>query len=238
MKRSLGIFILFAASLSLAHTVHLNDGSRLEGEVLMLNEQSLILNTQFAGILTLARNSVAAVIFNEDFAVPVIGNAAIPSLPQASNRAVVEGSGILEVVVQGSPAKSSVRYRVDSEREAMAELNALHMRVFMDGKEVAHAVDPDMDKEFRKGNWLVMRNSHRFEPLRVELPVGVHRLQIVISNDVGAVPNAGNHDILSAEVIVEQVDIVEDQLTRVIVKGKSGRLGSYGEYELELLSSR
>ena len=32
--------------------------------------------------------------------------------------------------------------------------------------------------------------------------------------------------------------ILPDQSTRVVLRGKAGRLGSYGEYDLELLSSR
>jgi len=244
MKRALGALMLLAAVAAFADTVHMKDGSSLEGDVLLLNETSLMLSTSFAGTLTLARDRIAAVVFDKAFlsagvtppqkAAPDLG----APLGGPGAGPVAADMSTLEVSIEGDPAKSSVRFVKESERELMTGLNARHLRVFMDGMEVAHATDPEMDKEFRQGRWTVLRNSHRFEPLRVELPAGRHRIQIVVGNDSGLAGGVGDQELVSAEVQVDAVDILPGQKTRVVLKGRSGRLGTYGQFEMELLSSR
>jgi len=230
--------MLILATAAVAHIVRLDDGSRLVGRVLTLDERSLVLSTDYAGTLTLERDRVAAILFDESLSLPGRGAPASEEAVREGRAGAPEGSGFLELIITGDPAKSSVRFRQESERESMLALNTLHLRLYVDGEEAAHAEDARMEKQYRQGNWLVLRNSHRFEPLRVELPAGSHRLQVVVSNDIGSAPDAGDQDVLSAEIVVDDVDIVPGQLTRVILKGKSGRLGSYGHYALELLSSR
>ncbi len=238
MKRRLAILTILIAALSSADTVHLDDGSRLEGEVLQLDAEHLQLSTDFAGTLTLERSRVAAIIFDDDFAMAPTG--AMPAAVTIEKPAeeAPEGTGLLEVSIKGDPVKSSVRYRHENEAEEMRAINTLHLRVYVNGLEYAHASDGEMDKEFRQGKWIVLRNSHRFDPLLMEVPAGRHRIQIVVGNDVSGFEDHGDQDTLSSEVIVEDVDIVPDQKTRVTVKGKGGRLGSYGHFEMELLSSR
>jgi hypothetical protein len=238
MLRLLGILILLLATTAIADIIHLDDGSQLAGEVISLDAETLILNTEFAGELSLDRNRVRAILLDEDFAVasvqvPVMTGAALE--PEEKK---VEGIGILEVSIKGDPVKSSVRYRQEDEAANMLLLNTIHMRIYVDGYEYAHVSDSQMDKEFNQGKWRVLRNAHRFDPVEFEVPAGRHRIQIVVGNDLGVFENDGDQEILSAEVIVEEVDIIPGQKTRVTVKGKGGRLGTYGRYEMELLSSR
>lgn len=238
MKRVIGISLILVAALASAHTVHLADGSRLEGEVLLLNEQSLILSTSYAGTLTLERDKIAAIVFIDGYLAQARVQSNDTPLHPETTRPIVTGTGILELSLDGDPVKSSVRYLKESDREAMSELNTLHLRIFMDGREVAHVQDMEMDKEFRQGKWLVLRNSHRFKSLRLELPAGNHRLQVVVGNDTASLDYAGNQELLSSEVVIENVDILPGQKTRVVLKGKGGRLGTYGNFQMELLSSR
>ncbi len=238
MMRRLAISMMLLSALAVADAVHLDDGSRLEGEVIGLDAEFLSLSTSFAGTLTIERGRIAAIIFDDEFAmVPAGAMPAAVTLEEPVEKAP-EGTGTLEVSIKGDKVKSSVRYRHENEAEVMEALNTLHLRIYVDGIQVAHASDGEMDKQFRQGKWIVLRNSHRFEPILVEVPAGRHRIQIVVGNDVTDFENHGDQDTLSSEVIVEEVDIIPGQKTRVSLKGKSGRLGSYGHYEMELLSSR
>ncbi len=238
MMRILGILILLLAATALADIVHLDDGSQLAGEVIGLDAEILVLSTEFAGELSLDRNRVRAIILDEDFAVATVQ---VPMMTEGMLKPedkAVEGVGLLEVSIKGDPVKSSVRYRKDDEAADMLKLNTIHMRIYVDGYEYAHVSDSQMDKEFNQGKWKVLRNVHRFDPVEFEVPAGRHRIQIVVGNDLGVFEDGGDQEILSSEVIVEEVDIIPGQKTRVTVKGKGGRLGTYGRYEMELLSSR
>ncbi len=238
MTRLIGILILLLAATAIADIVHLDDGSQLAGEVIKLDAETLVLVTEFAGELTLDRSRIRAVLFNEDF---TVGTAQVPVMNEETlepEDEVVEGVGTLVVSLKGDPVKSSVRYRKNNEAEDMLTLNTLHMRVYVDGYEYAHITDSKMDKEINQGKWMVLRNIHRFDPVEFEVPAGRHRIQVVVGNDMGVYEDDGDQEVLSAEVIVEEVDIIPGQKTRVTIKGKGGRLGTYGRYEMELLSSR
>ena len=225
----LALFILLSPAT--AHRVQLIDGSQLEGQVLLLTEEHLILSTDFAGTLRVPREKIAAVYFTE----PAPGHspsAAVEAAPTA------EGTGRLELVIQGEKARSSVRYQRESEREGMLALNTLYLRVYSGGRLVYEESDGEMEKDHVRGKWTVIRNSKLFGPADFELPAGTHRLQIVIGNDAGGSGVGVDQELVSAEVLIEDLIVLKGETTHVVLKGKSGRLGSYGKYELELLSSR
>ncbi len=238
MMRFLGILILLLAAMASADIVHLDDGSQLAGEVISLDAEALILSTEFAGELNLDRSRIRAILLDEDFTLPTVQVPGMNSEMLKAKEKPVEGVGILEVSIKGDPVKSSVRYRKDDEAEDMLKLNTLHLRIYVDGYEYAHVTDSKMDKEFNQGKWMVLRNAHRFAPVEFEVPAGRHRIQVVVGNDMGSYEDNSDQEVLSAEVIIEEVDIIPGQKTRVTVKGKGGRLGTYGRYEMELLSSR
>jgi hypothetical protein len=227
------LLLLLAAAPAGAHRVLLTDGSSLEGEVLLLTEEHLILRTEFAGRLELDRERVAAIHFSQLPPVSATTEAAAAAKPAAH-----AGSGTLELMIQGDEARSSVRYQRDSQRATMLELNTLYLRVYSGGRLIHESRDADMDKEYRRGKWRVMRNKQLFGPVSLDLPAGEHRLQVVIGNDFGGEDRGGGHDLVSAEVEVENLIILPGEITRVVLRGKGGRLGAYGEYSLELLSSR
>ncbi|MDP6418692.1 MAG: hypothetical protein QF492_03520 [Candidatus Krumholzibacteria bacterium] len=230
-KAMILVLSLLLAIASFAEVVHLKDGSSLEGSILSMDDENLVLDTSFAGVLTLKIENIANIDFAKGSDKPG-GKTSKPS-PVAGE------TGFLEVSVKGDAARSSVRYRWPSDRKDMLRLNTLHMRVFVDGELLWHDKDPEMNKEFRHGKWFILRNRHLFPPTTLTVPTGNHRVHVVIGNDAGLYEDAGNQQIASAEAIIESEDleIFPGQTTRVVLKGKSARV-AYGKYELEVLSTR
>jgi len=236
MRRALILFgiLILASTGALAHRVLLTDGSSLEGEVILLDESKLVLETSFAGKLELDRAQVAAIYLDET-ALPA-PTVAAPAAEKVKPRPA--GQGTLKLSIQGDEARSSVRYQRESEREAMLALNTLYLRVYSDGRLVHEESDASVDKEYRRGKWMVLRNSHLFGPLELTLPAGEQRLQIVVGNDPGLGGTESDQDLVSAEVTVDELLVLPDQSIHMVLRGRAGRLGSYGHYELEVLSSR
>ncbi|MBN2170339.1 MAG: hypothetical protein JW819_03340 [Candidatus Krumholzibacteriota bacterium] len=229
-----------AAPAAGGHQVRLVDGSVLQGTLLLVDESRVVLRTVYADSLTLPRAQVAAILLRPDLAGGP-ATAAPPAGVEADAEpaeTIPAGVGTLELAIKGNPVRSSARFQRDGERAAALELGALHLWVYADGKLIHHESDTSFEKEFRRSNWIYLRNHHRFPPVRLELPSGVHELRVVVGNRMDAMAgNESQPELISAEALIEALRVMPDQVTSVVLQGKGSRFG-YGKYELEVLSSR
>ncbi len=241
----LSVLTLLAASASTAadHRVHLTDGSVLQGTVLSLDEEKVLLATAYVDTLALPRGQVAAILLRPELALPFAehGEAAeaAPAEGEAPATPPAElGSGTLEIALKGDAVRSSVRFRGNHDRERMKRLNTIYLRVYMNKEMVFETSDDSMEKAFRERQWFFLRNRHQFEPVTLEAPAGIYEVQVVIGNKLDELQEEETQsELVSAEIVLKELTIRADEKTRVVLEGKGSRWG-YGKYTLELLSSR
>ncbi|MBM4118189.1 hypothetical protein FJ251_10700 [bacterium] len=210
------------------HRVTLLDGSVLQGRLIAMDDAQLILHTDFADSLRIARDRIKEIAF-------VTGEAALPTPAVAAGPA---GVGQLEVALIGDQPRSSARYRRPGDRERMLDLNVLHFKVFIDGALAYQDADSTIEKEFSDRGWTFLRNDHEFPPVILAVPAGSHRVLIVVGNELDRL-EAGEKQsqLCSAELMVEDVLVRPDEKTRLAIAGDGSRF-RYGKYALKLLSTR
>jgi len=238
---SLPAFLATAAPAGGGHQIRLVDGSVLQGTLVLVDDARVVLRTAYADSLTLPRAQVAAILLRPDLAGPPTAAAAAPAGEAADEppaEVIPAGTGTLELAIKGNAIRSSARFRRESEREAAAELAALHLWIYADGELIHHDSDATFEKEFRRSNWVYLRNHHRFPPVSLPLPSGIHELRVVVGNRMDAMAgNENQPELVSAEALIEDLRVMPDQVTNVVLQGKGSRFG-YGKYRLEVLSSR
>ena len=242
MKRVLFALLLACASAAVAadatHQVRLLDGSVLRGRVLSLDADRVLLATAYQDSLAIPRAQVAAILLRPELAALAPPPAAEPAQPGKSARFTAEGTGKVELSIEGSPIRSSVRSRDKNERDHMVALGTLYLRVFLDDKLLLTRSDESVEKEFREDNWYYMRNTHKFGTVSFDAPAGVHKLHVVIGNRQDLLREGESQGrLVSAEIILEELTVNANETSRVVLKGRGSKF-KYGQYELELLSSR
>lgn len=226
------VLLLTAPGMARGETLHritLLDGSVLQGRLLAMDDTQIILHTDFADSLRIARDRVKEISF-------VTGDAA-PAEPAPAAVAPPTGVGQLEVALIGDQPRASARYRRPGDRERMLELSALYFKVFIDGALAHEDVDTTIEKEYTDRNWTFLRNDHEFPPVTLTVPAGNHRVLIVVGNELDRlVAGEKQSQLCSAELLVEEVLVRPDEKTRLAIAGDGSRF-RYGKYELKLLSS-
>lgn len=214
------------------HRVTLLDGSVLQGRLIAMDDSLLILHTDFADSLRIARDRVKEISFVTGDAAPTA-----PAAPAAPAAAPPAGVGQLEIALIGDQPRASARYRRPGDRERMLDLSALYFKVFIDGALVYSDVDTTIEKEYSDRNWTFLRNDHEFPPVTLSVPAGSHRVLVVVGNELDRlVAGEKQSQLCSAELLVEEVLVRPDEKTRLAIAGDGSRF-RYGRYTLKLLSS-
>ncbi|MCP4547900.1 MAG: hypothetical protein GY835_15665 [bacterium] len=227
--------LLLSISAAAEETVHMRDGSILQGTVLSLDDDLVVLKTQYADALELPRGQVAAIVLDSGFELP---GTRIASMPSADMPVVLDGTGTLEITFTGRQVRTSMHFQKEKERERVEQTNSIHVRVYVDDEELYTFIDDEMDKEFKKGKLIYLRNTCSLQPISIEVPAGEHDIRVVVSNPIElALQDEDQSDLVSAEVFVERIMVKPDRSTRLIIKGSGSRLG-YGNYSMELLTTR
>lgn len=225
------IFATSSQALPSSHHVRLLDGSTLQGKVLLLDDAQLIIATSYSDSLRIPRAQVAAIMFTEEVVhVAPATELVTPPAPM--------GEGQLEIAFKGDAPRSSTRFRRKEERERVIALNVLHLKVYVDGRQVHHDQDASIEKEYFDRGWTFLRNEHHFPPVKLTLPAGTHKVLVVVGNEMDLL-NQGEKQtgVLSSELAVEEVIVRDGEKSRIAIMGDSSRF-HYGRYEMKLLSSQ
>ena len=225
--------------------IYLEDGSVLQGTVLAMDEQRVLLATAFDDSLEVPRSQIKAILLAPEQGNPLpLDPTAVPDPPgRGSQTAFLPAGadtipGTLEIAIKGDALKSSVRFRDREERPRMEELNRLYLRIYLDGRQIYEESDSTFEKEFRERQDTYLRNQHRFKPVTLKVPAGVHDAHIVVGNKLDLLQEGENQSkLVSAEIVLENLQIHPAETTRVVLQGKGSRWG-YGKYELKRLSTR
>lgn len=230
--------LILAAPLSLAdearHQVILKDGSVLRGQVLSMDDDALVMATDYTEALKIPRDQVARIVLagSDGPATPAGDpNAGMPEVV-----AKPTGRGTLEIALKGDAVRSSTRFKKRGDRERAAQMNTIHFKVFMDGELIYHDQDDTIEKEIRERGWVFMRNKHHFPPAVIDMPAGKHTILVVISNELHLLKQGEKQSgVVASELAVEDLVVRKDGHTRVAIEGKTGRF-AFGKYEMTLLS--
>ncbi len=220
------------------HEVRLLDGTVLQGRVLLLDGDRLVMATAFQDSLAIPRSQVAVILLEAGAAPPPAPAGDAASIAKTKPVAKKAELGRVEIAIKGDPVRSSARYRRKEDRPDAIELNTIHLRVFVDGELVLSRSDDTIEKDFQESNWHYLRNTHQFETVSFDIPSGRHEVQIVIGNRMDLLKQGERQsELVSAELILKEITVRPGQTTRVAIKGKGSRF-KYGKFEMELLSSR
>lgn len=225
--------LMAAQAAATTHSVHLLDGSIMRGEVLSLDKEQLALSTSFAGTLAIDRELIAAIFLTD-----------MPALPAGNTEtgltAAVDSSqvGTIEVAIKGDRIRSSVEFRDESDRERMAALNTLRLRVYVDGRLFYEDTDAEMEKDYFSSGHRKLVNENFFAPASLQVPAGKHHVTISIGNDLDLLKHGERQGSLAfAEVSVDEVMVFAEELTRIKLEGKGSKM-RHGPYELTVLGHR
>ncbi len=228
------ILLTLVASFALAdntrHKLILKDGSVLQGRILSMDDDAIVMSTDFTESLTIPRDQVARI---------VLAGSDEPS-PAKEPAVEVEkqpvGEGTLEIALKGDAVRSSTRFKNRGDRDRAERMNMLHFKVFLDGELIYHDQDDTIEKEMRERGWVFLRNKHIFPPATIKVPAGKHQILIVINNDLHLLRQGEKQSgVVASELSVEDVQVSDGKTTRLAIKGKAAKF-RMGEYTMTLLS--
>lgn len=215
--------------------LHLADGSILQGRVLSMDESTLQFVTSFGGDMSIPRNMVRTILLNGAELPMQAASPAAGENPTSTTPAET-GSGILEVALKGDSPRSSTRYRNARDRDRAITMNTLYFKVYVDGELLYKESDDSIEKDFTDSGWTKLRNEHTFSPAEIELPAGVHKVLVVVGNELDLIETGEKQSgMISAELMVDEILVRDGEKTRLAVEGDGARF-SYGKYKLKLLS--
>ncbi len=215
--------------------LHLADGSVLQGKVLSLDDSTLQFLTSYGSDMSIPRDLVLVIQLN-GADLPSVARPDAAGTDQTSTPAEPTGTGLLEVALKGDGPRSSTRYRKPQDRDRTLAMNVLHFKVYVNGELVHHETDGSVEKEFTDSGWTNLRNKHSFKPAEISVPAGVHRVLVVVGNELDLL-EAGEQQsgMISADLLVEEIIVRDGEKTRLAIEGDGARF-SYGKYKLKLLS--
>jgi hypothetical protein len=164
--------VLSADSEARAEWMILKDGSILRGRLVSLSADTLVFRTDFGGTVRIPKDRILRIDFAER-----------PAEAAGGFREAAPGS----LVVRFKKVKLASRVRIHrgKERDRALRANAVILRIAVDGRVCWTEVDSTMDKEIREGPDRILRNDFHPERVGLELPAGVHEVELWIASRGG-----------------------------------------------------
>jgi hypothetical protein len=230
ISRSVRGVIVFAVIVALAaiatapssgDTLHLRDGSRLNGKVFSMVNDTLSFKA-FGNIIKIPRTSILLIDFTDSLrSVADL----TPSAPQTS-AAVDSGMGTFALVFKDRKLSSKIKVYKMKDYEGHVEANTIIQSLSVDGKIVFSVADTTTDKVVYKGRDRELKNNIKLEDVEIQIPTGVYDFEIRIRN-VGAVDYYDKFvgDPVDLVISVDNVRIHPDRTKRIQLGLKGSKMG-------------
>ena len=226
MRRSVVFAIALAALLVpvilQSAIVYLKDGSKLRGEVVSFEGDTLVFDPSFGGRLKIFRGDILRLVFDES---------ADPGPATAAKPAVPEGPGSISVVFKHDrvTSKIAVKNKTKARERELVIANWIQQLLIVGSDTVYSRIDTTLDKTIYKGHEKELKNTFRLEDMRTKVDAGVYKCVVVIRN-LGAdiYESEFREGPLDMVLEFETVGIYTNQTTTLQVGIKKGflRMGS------------
>jgi hypothetical protein len=198
--------------------VKLRDGSTLKGRVVSIVDDTLSVETGFGALLRVPRAAVILVSFTDSLPEK-------PTAPASVEPAPGSGTGRVAVTFVDDKVSSKIGVVRGRDRAARLRANSIELRLSADGRVVHTWVDSTMDKTIYNGPERVYKNTAELEDFEVELPAGLHHLELVVRNTgYEEYADAFDGDPLQMTLPLDNIQVVADRSVRIKVGISRGLL--------------
>lgn len=178
--RWLFVLLLMLPALAAGEEVRLRDGSSMRGRLVAIAGDSLSFRLSVGPLVQLHRSQVVAIVFDDSLASWALAAPRV-NIPQPAP-AGVAGTGALSIAFKDRNLSSKISIEHKKDWDAHERSNHIVLELFLDGAVVYSAVDTTMDKRIYKGHTTQLRNDANLEDFTVEVPAGIHQVQVIVRN--------------------------------------------------------
>lgn len=216
------VFALVALpALLQGETLHLRDGSKLQGTVRAFRQDTLFFTTSFGSEIQVPRSQIVSIIFDEEGA----SRKVFPPPGQPTGMGQSTGVGSLMVQWKDEDLTSKIKAVSRKDFTEYQRANWIVQALIVDGDTVYSHVDSTMDKRIYKGRDQVFKNEIKLRTMRAGLAAGQHQAVVVVHN-VGwrDYEESFVSEPLRLVLTLDNVAIHPDRVTTYYVGIKRGKL--------------
>jgi len=204
-------------------TLHLRDGSRLNGKVVSIVNDTLSFKA-FGNVVRIPRASILLIDFTDSLQAAPNRMPGAPALQASAG--VDTGMGTFAVDFKDRNLSSKIKVYKMKDYDGHVAANTIVQSLSVDGDIMFLVADSTTDKVVYKGRDRELKNDVKLEDVEIQVPAGVYDFEIRVRN-VGAMDyyDAFVGDPVDLVIAIDNVRILPDRTKRIQLGLKRGKLG-------------